>query len=64
MKFIFIVFKFLGLISTKGALNAAEKININFEEMTIPLTIDQLSKLETYKDDSTELIEWLEKKVF
>ena len=27
--------------------------------MEIPLTIEQLSKLEKYKDDSTELIDWL-----
>ena len=37
---------------------AAEKVNIKFEEMKIPLTIEQLSKLENYKDDSTELIDW------
>ena len=36
---------------------AAEKVNIKFEEMKIPFTIDQLSKLETNKDDSTELEE-------
>jgi len=29
--------------------------------MKIPLTIEQLSKLEKYKDDSTELIDWLKK---
>ena len=40
---------------------AAEKINIMFEEMKIPLNIQQLSKLEKYKDDSTELIDWLKK---
>jgi len=40
---------------------AAEKINIMFEEMKIPLNIEQLSKLEKYKDDSTELIDWLKK---
>ena len=37
---------------------AAEKINIKFEEMSIPLTIDQLLNLENYKDDSTEVIDW------
>ena len=36
---------------------AAEKINIKFEEMSIPLTIDQLLNLENYKDDSTEVID-------
>jgi len=29
--------------------------------MEIPLTIEQLSKLEKYKDDSTELLDWLKK---
>ena len=51
---------FLGLFFSNGS-KAAEKINIKFEEMTIPLTIEQLSKLEKYKDDSTELMNWLKK---
>ena len=56
MKYIFVIFlSFCGLFSNNG-LRAAEKINIEFEEMKIPLTIEQLSKLEKYKDDSTELI--------
>ena len=59
MKYIFIIFLgFWGLFFNNG-LKAAEKINIKFEEMQIPLTIEQLSKLEKYKDDSTELIYWL-----
>jgi len=59
VKYIFIIFfSFYGLFFNNG-LKAAEKINIKFEEMEIPLTIEQLSKLEKYKDDSTELIEWL-----
>ena len=46
MKYIFIIFlSFCGLFLNNGA-KAAEKININFEEMKIPLTIEQLSKLE------------------
>ena len=49
---------FCGLFFNNG-LKAAEKINIKFEEMKIPLTIEQLTKLEKYKDDSTELIDWL-----
>ena len=62
MKFIFIIFLgFYGLFFNNG-LKAAEKIKIEFEEMEIPLTIEQLSKLEKYKDDSTELIDWLKKK--
>ncbi len=61
MKYIFIIFfSFCGLFFNNG-IRAAEKINIKFEEMEIPLTIEQLSKLEKYKDDSTELIDWLKK---
>ena len=41
---------------------AAEKVNIQFEEMNIPFTIEQISKLEKYKEDSSELIDWLKKK--
>ena len=59
MKYIFLIFfSFYGLFFNNG-LKAAEKINIKFEEMEIPLTIEQLSKLEKYKDNSTELIDWL-----
>ena len=32
--------------------------------MSIPLTIEQLSKLETYKNDSTELIDWFKENGF
>ncbi len=61
MKYIFIIFfGFCGLFFNDGS-KAAQKININFEEMQIPLTIEQLSKLEKYKDDSTELTDWLKK---
>ncbi len=61
MKNFFILFLgFCGLFFSNGA-KAAEKINIKFEEMKIPLTIEQLSKLEKYKEDSTELIDWLRK---
>ncbi len=59
MKYIFIIFLgFCGLFFNHGS-KAAEKINIMFEEMKIPFTIEQLSKLEKYEDDSTELIDWL-----
>ncbi len=59
MKYIFIIFLgFCGLFLNNGS-EAAEKINIKFEEMKITFTIEQLSKLEKYKDDSTELIGWL-----
>ena len=49
MKYIFIIFfSFYGLFFNNG-LKAAEKINIKFEEMKIPLTIEQLLKL-NYQD--------------
>ena len=64
MKYIFIIFiSFCGLFFNNGS-KAAEKINIKFEEMKIPLTIEQLSKLEKYKDEPTELIVWLKKNGF
>ena len=64
MKYIFIIFlSFCSLFFNNGS-KSAEKINIKFEEMKIPLTIEQLSKLEKYKDDSTELIDWLKKNGF
>ena len=58
--FFIILLGFCSLFFSNG-LKAAEKINIMFEEMKIPLNIEQLSKLEKYKDDSTELIDWLKK---
>ena len=61
--FFIIILGFCGLFFNNGS-KAAEKINIKFEEMNIPLTIEQLSKLEKYKDDSTELIDWLKKNGF
>ena len=64
MRYFFtILLSFFGLFFNNGS-KAAEKINIKFEEMKIPLTIEQLSKLEKYKDDSTELIDWLKKNGF
>ena len=59
MKYILIIFlSFCGLF-LNNVSKAAEKVNIKFEEMTIPFTIEQLSKLEKYKDESTELVNWL-----
>ncbi|KGF87411.1 alpha/beta hydrolase [Prochlorococcus marinus] len=58
--FFIIFFGFYGLFFNNG-LKAAEKINIKFEEMKIPFTIEQLSKIEKYNDDSTELTDWLKK---
>ena len=59
MKLIFILFlSFFSLFLVNGSSKAAEKISIKFEEMSIPLTLEQLSKLETYKTDSTEVLDW------
>ncbi len=65
MKYFFVLFLSLcSLFLANGSSKAAEKINIKFEEMKIPLNIDQLSKLETYNKDSTELITWLKENGF
>ena len=64
MKYIFIIFlSFFSLFFNDGS-KAAEKINIEFEGMKIPLTIEQLSKLEKYREEPTELIDWLKKNGF
>jgi len=59
VKYIFLIFLGICGLFFNNGLKAAEKINIKFEEMKIPFTIEQLSKLEKYKDESTELIDWL-----
>ena len=65
MKYFFLlIFSFCNLFLNNVSIKAAERVNIKFEEMEIPLTIEQLSKLETYKDNSTELIDWLSKYKF
>ena len=61
--FFIILLGFCGLFFNNG-LKAAERVYIKFEEMKIPLTIEQLSKLENYEEDSTELIDWLKKNGF
>ena len=61
MKNFFIILLGFCSLFFSNSSRAAEKINIMFEEMKIPLNIQQLSKLEQYKDDSTELINWLKK---
>ena len=64
MKFIFVLFlSFLSFFSVKES-RSSEKINIKFEEMSIPFTIDQLSNLESYENDSTEVIDWFKQKGF
>ncbi len=65
MKYLLILFvSFLNFFLANNVSKAAEKININFEEMTIPLTIEQISNLETYNNNPTELIGWLKKNGF
>ncbi len=64
MKLIFVLFLSLFSFFSANDSKAAEKINVKFEEMSIPLTINQLSNLETYKNDSTELIDWFKKNGF
>ena len=60
MKIICILFLFfLSSFSANKSLNSAERINIKLDEMSIPISIDQLSRLRTYKEDSTELLKWL-----
>ena len=59
-----LLFFFLSSYSANKPLKGAEKINIKLEEMSIPISIDQLSKLRTYKEDSTELLEWLKNNGF
>ena len=65
MKYFFIIFlSFCSCFLDNGSSKAAEKINLKFEEMKIPLNISQLSQLETYEDNSTEVISWLKKNGF
>ncbi len=61
MKYIFIIFLSFCSLFFNNDSKAAEKINIKFEEMKIPFTIEQLSKLEKYKDNSSGLTDWLKK---
>ena len=64
MKFIFVLFlSFLSFFSVKES-KSSEKINIKFEEMSIPLTIDQLTKLSDPESDSTDVIDWFKQKGF
>ena len=61
MKLIFVIFISFFSFYTANNSKAAEKINIKFEEMSIPFTINQLSNLESYENDSTEVIDWFKK---
>ena len=62
MKFIFVIcFSLLNYFPAYFSLKAAEKINLKFEGMSIPLSIDELSKLDINNKDSTELIDWFRK---
>ena len=59
MKFIFIFcLSFLNFFSANFTSKAAEMINIKFEEMSIPISIDELSELDKLNKDSTEIINW------
>ena len=59
MKFIFILcFSFFNFCLANFTSKAAEKINIKFEEMSIPISIDELSRLDKLNEDSTEIIDW------
>ena len=59
MKFIFILLiSFLNYFPARKSLKAAEKINIQFEEMSIPISIEQLSNFSTNKYNSNEVTEW------
>lgn len=64
MKFIFVIFLSFFSFYSVNKSSAAEKINIKFEEMSIPLTIDQLSKFEAFRNDSTEVIDWFKQNGF
>ena len=64
MKFIFVLFfSFISFYSANHS-KAAEKINIKFEEMSFPLTIDQLSNFEESRNDSREVIDWFKQNGF
>lgn len=59
MKFIFILcFSLFNFFSANFTSKAAEKINIKFEEMSIPISIDELSRLDKLNKDSTEISDW------
>ena len=64
MKFFFVIVLSLFSFYSANDSKAAEKINIKFEEMSIPITIDQLLNLENYKNDSTEVIDWFKQNGF
>ncbi len=60
MKFIFIIcFSFFNFFPANFTAKGAEKINIIFEGMSIPISIDELSNLNVNNDNSIELINWL-----
>jgi len=64
LKFIFVLFLSLFSLYSANDSNAAEKINVKFEEMSIPLTIDQLSNIEESRNDSKEIIDWFKQNGF
>ncbi len=65
MKYIFIIcICLINFFSASKPLKAADKINIKLEEMSIPINIEQLSNLEGYEEDSTEVIDWFKENGF
>ena len=65
MKFVIIFFlSICSLFIANSSSKAAEKVNIMFEEMKIPINIDQLSKLEKYDEDSSEVMAWFKNNGF
>ena len=64
MKFIFVIFLSLFNFYAANESRAAEKINVKFEEMLIPLNINQLSNIEESSNDSIEVIDWFKENGF
>ena len=64
MKFIFVLLLSFFSFFSANESRSAEKINIKFEEMSIPLTINQLSNFEESRNDSTEVIDWFKQNGF
>ena len=63
-KILVLFFTFFSFLIANVSCKAAEKINIKFEEMEIPINIDQLSRLEKSDSNSTELIAWFKENGF
>ena len=64
MKFIFVLLLSVFNFYSANYSKAAEKINVKFEEMSIPLTIDQLSNIGESTNNTTEVIDWFKQNGF